>query len=173
MGMIQVAKDTFYQILRDRIASANPARTIVIRGLLRPAVLTVENELPGAGLEAILPAEAFCLRWTTLAFESQSTGPLVTLGCEIHYTSEGSTGAAGMDRGRGLTALDADLLAALLTLPMSTPAVSVVEVPGGGASGITPLGWKVFWGVPRPQATVMKAERLQRIVEVEVFCYGQ
>ena len=171
--MIQVAKDSFYQVLRDRIDSANPARTIVIRGLLRPAVLTLENELPGAGLEAIPPAEAFWLRWTTLASDSQSNGPLVTLGCEILYASEGSTGAAGMDRGRGLATLDAELLAALLTMPMSTPAVRVTEVTGGGASATTPLGWRVFWSTPRPQATVVKAERLQRIVEIEVFCYGQ
>jgi hypothetical protein len=176
MGMIQIAKDSFYLVLRDRIATANPARTMVLRGLLRPAVLTVENELPGVGLEAMLPAEAFCLRWTTLTSDGPPMGQttaLMTLGCEISYASEGSTGAGGMDRGRALAAMDTVLLAALSATPMGTPAISVTEGTGGGVSAFTGLGWNIFWGSPRPQPTVVKAERLQRVVDVEVFCYGQ
>ena len=46
MPSIQTLKDTFYGVLRDRIAAANPSRTIVVRGLIRPSVLVVENELP-------------------------------------------------------------------------------------------------------------------------------
>ncbi len=173
MGNVQIAKDSFYQAVRDRVAAGNPARQMVVRGLLRPAVVVVENELPGATWNAIPPAEAFCLRWTTLVCDGQSEGPLITLGCEIHYASEGSTGLSGMDRGRGLAAMDAELLSALLTIPMSAPANGVAEIAGGGSSVSTALGWNVFWGAPRPQPAVVKAERLQRVVELEVFCYGE
>jgi hypothetical protein len=42
---MQRAKDTFYITLRDRIAALNPARTVLVRGVVRPAVLVEENEL--------------------------------------------------------------------------------------------------------------------------------
>ena len=42
---MQSAKDTFYVTLRDRLAALNPARTVVVRGMVRPGVLVEENEL--------------------------------------------------------------------------------------------------------------------------------
>ena len=42
---MQNAKDTFYELLRSRIATANPERTIVLRGVTRPGALVEENEL--------------------------------------------------------------------------------------------------------------------------------
>ena len=173
MGNVQAAKDTFYQMLRDRIAAGNPARTLVVRGVLRPGVLTVENELPGPGLEAIAPAETFCLRWTELKVDTLSAGPLLTFGCEIRYATDGSDGAAGMDRGRALAAMDAELATALTTTPMHAAAISVAEAANAGAATMTPLGWNVFWGPPSFGSAVIDGEQIKRAVELEVFGYGQ
>ena len=43
---MQNAKDTFYVTLQSRLAALNPARTIVVRGVVRPGTLVEENELP-------------------------------------------------------------------------------------------------------------------------------
>ena len=45
---MQNAKDTFYVTLQGRLAALNPARTIVVRGVVRPGTLVDENELPSA-----------------------------------------------------------------------------------------------------------------------------
>ena len=49
------AKDTFYVALRDRLAAVNPARTFVLRGVVRPGIMVVENEM----VSAELPADVF------------------------------------------------------------------------------------------------------------------
>ena len=41
---MQFAKDSFYVTLRERLAEVNPARTTVVDGVLRPAVVVGENE---------------------------------------------------------------------------------------------------------------------------------
>jgi hypothetical protein len=169
---LQQTKDTFYATLRDRIAAGNPARTIVVRGVLRPGVLVVENELPGAAVDGIAPAEAFCLRWTDLKIDTQNAGALTTLTCEIRYASDGSAGAAGLDRGRALAAMDAELASALAMPPQHAPALAVAEVGAGGSSSTTPAGTNIFWGEPTFAPLVMRGERLERTAHVEVFGYG-
>jgi hypothetical protein len=170
---VQQIKDTFYATLRDRVAAGNPARTVVVRGVIRPGVLVVENELPAAAIDGIAPAEAFCLRWTTLEVDTQSAGPLVTLGCELRYASDGSTGAAGLDRGRALAAMDAELATALTIPPMHAAAVLVAEIVGGGSSTETATGESIFWTQATYAPVTTRGERLERIAQVEVFGYGQ
>ena len=36
---MQNAKDTFYLTLQSRLAALNPSRTVVLRGVVRPATL--------------------------------------------------------------------------------------------------------------------------------------
>jgi len=170
---VQVAKDTFYAALCARVAAGNPARTVVVRGVIRPGVLVVENELPGAAIDGISPAETFCLRWTDLTVDAQHVGPLLTLGCEIRYASDGSTGAAGMDRGRALAAMDAEMATALTIAPMNASALSVAEIAGGGSSISIATGSNVFWSEAVFAPAVIKGERLERTAQVEVFGYGQ
>ena len=55
---MQNAKDTFYLTLQGRLAVLNPARTMVVRGVLRPGTLVDENELP----TAFVPLDAFRLQ---------------------------------------------------------------------------------------------------------------
>ena len=92
---LQGMKDTFYAALRDRVAANNAGRTVVVRGVVRPGVVVVENELPGAAVDGIALVECFCLRWTSVKVE---TG-LARLGCEIRYATDGVSGSGGMDRG--------------------------------------------------------------------------
>src|SRR5437763_1818729 len=102
---MQRARDTFYMTLRERLAGLNPARTVVVRGATRPGVLVEENELASA----FEPVDAFRLRWTGLKVDSQGEMPLVAMTCEIRYATDGSAGNGGMDRGRLLAGMDAEL----------------------------------------------------------------
>src|ERR1035437_2691307 len=106
-GNMQNAKDTFYIMLQGRLAALNPARTMVLRGLVRPGTLVEENELP---TDSVLP-DAFRLRWTGLQGTAASPLPWVALECTIEYATDGSPGSVGMDRGRSLAAMDAELAA--------------------------------------------------------------
>ena len=161
---MQNLKDTFYLLLRDRIAAANPARTVVLRGALRPGVVAAENELPTA---TPIP-DAFSLTWSSLAVE-QTALPLTAMRCEIAYMTDGTAGNAGMDRGRLLTAMDAELEAALgSTQTQSTPKITV----GNGQP--TPAdGTSIFWSDVTFGPQQLPGERATRTASVEVFGYGQ
>jgi hypothetical protein len=170
---VQATKDTFYTTLQSRIAAINPARTIVVRGVLRPGVLVPENELPGAAVDGISPSETFCIRWAGLKVDAQSAGPLLTLGCEIRYASDGATGNGSMDRGRTLTAMDAELATALTAWPLNAPAATIAETSLGGATTSTPLGANIFWSEATFAPVVARGERLERTAQLEVFGNGQ
>jgi len=169
----QLAKDTFYATLRNLVASGNPARTVVVRGVTRPAVVAAENELPGAAVDGIAPADTFCLRWTQFAVDTQGPMPLLALSCEIRYATDGTAGLAGMDRGRALAAMDAELVMAISAAPQSACSLIVAEIAGGGSSTETATGTHIFWGDVSFKPAVMRGERMERIAEVEVFSYGQ
>jgi hypothetical protein len=173
MLCVQLMKDTFYAAIRNRVAANNPARTVVVRGVIRPGVVVAENELPGAAVDGIAPADAFCLRWNELAIDTQAALPLCTLTCEIRYATDGTTGLGGMDRGRSLAAMDAELVTAISAAPQSASALAIAEVAGGGASTQTATGTNVFWGDVSFKPAVMRGERMERTAEVEVFSYGQ
>jgi len=141
--------------------------------VVRPAVLVIENEFPAAAVDGIPMAEVFCLRWTELAIDRQSAGAMVRLGCEIGYASDGSAGTAGLDRGRALAAMDAELATALTTMPMHASAEVFAEIAGGGASTATATGTHVFWGEAVFAPGGMRGERMERTAQVEVFGYGE
>ncbi len=173
MLSVQLAKDTFYATLRDRVAAANAARAVVVRGVTRPGVLVAENELPGVAIDGISITEAFCLRWTGLSIDTQGPMPLIALACEIRYATDGSSGLAGLDRGRALAAMDAELVAAIAKAPQSACSLAIAEIAGGGAATQTMTGTRVFWGDVTSKPAVMRGERMERTAEVEVYSYGQ
>ena len=166
---IQGVKDTFYLALRDRVAMVNGARTTVVRGVVRPAVVVAENELPGAAVDGIAPVETFCLRWTELRVDAQG---LIAARCEIRYATDGSAGVAGMDRGRVLGTMDAELVAALNGAPQHADGVQLSE-PVAGAAEYTATRMRVFWSDVQPGPVTVRGERLERVAAVEVFGYGQ
>jgi hypothetical protein len=167
---MQSLKDTFYLMLRDRVAAGNPARTVVVRGVTRPGVIVVENELPGATAAGVAVVDAFCLRWTGLIVDTKGALGMTAMQCEIKYATDGSSGTVGMDRGRALTAMDEELSAAVGTSPRFVPKV---VTNSGQVAAVTGDGTNVFWGDAVFGPAVMQNERMERTATVEVFCYGE
>jgi hypothetical protein len=164
---VQNARDTFYVMLRDRVAAENPGRTMVIRGAVRPAVMVIENELPAIAVDNLLIPDAFCLHWTDLDIDSNAPLPLITTTCEIHYATSGSASAAGMDRGRALAAMDSELLTALTSAPQA-----IVKTSYTSGSPVT-LATNIFWAQPVVAPTKVNAERLERTVTVTIYSYQE
>jgi hypothetical protein len=161
---MQNARDTFYVTLRDRLAALNPARTMVLRGVTRPGVLVEENELASA----YQPVNAFCLRWTGLSVDAKGTLPLVTMVCEIRYATDGDSGNGGMDRGRLLSAMDGELVAAVSGTPQN-----VAKMNYAGGSTPVAMATNVFWSDVMFGVGVVNGERLERVATVEVFSYQE
>lgn len=161
---MQRAKDTFYIALRDRIAALNPARTAVVRGVVRPAVLVEENELA----VDYPPLNAFRLRWTEIAADSEGVLPLVRMQCEIRYATAGTEGNAGMDRGRLMAAMDAELATALAQSPQNAVKTDYAA-PSGSQSGDS----NVFWGDVQFASLQTTGEQLERMASVDVYSYQE
>jgi hypothetical protein len=160
---MQNAKDTFYLTLQSRLAALNPSRTIVLRGQVRPATLVDENELPTASI----PTGAFRLQWTKLQVTSASPLPWVALECTIHYATDGSPANGGMDRGRVLAAMDAELASALTTPPHSVAKMNYATTPP------VIMQTNIFWADPVFAAVTQTDTRLSRAATVQVFAYQE
>jgi hypothetical protein len=164
---MQNAKDTFYLTLQSRLATLNPSRTMVTRGVVRPATLVDENELP----TAFIPMDAFRLQWTKLQVNSASPLPWIAMECSIQYATDGTPGKGGMDRGRALSAMDAELASALTAAPHTVPKLNY----SSAGMGLTPVAMatNIFWSDPIFGATSTVAERLARTTTVQVFAYQE
>ena len=164
---MQNAKDTFYITLQQRLAALNPERIIVVRGVVRPASLVEENEIPTAAE----PTDAFRLTWTALSVDAQSPMPLVTMECAIEYSTDGTEANGGMDRGRKLSAMDAELAAALTQTPHCAPKLNYSAAGPGIAP--TAMTTNIFWADPVFGAAKAINERLARTATVQVFAYQE
>lgn len=158
---MQNAKDTFYVALRNRLATVNPNRTMLLRGVQRPSLLVEDAE----AVVAMLPADAFVLRWTGLTTDSNLPLVLAKMECEIHYTTGGTAAAAGLDRGRTLEVMDAELISVLS--PTSTPKIDYAANP------VSQLNTPVFWTQAAFTAAVSVRDRLTRSAKVTVFAYQE
>jgi len=154
---MQNAKDTFYVALRDRLAIVNPARVLTIRAVQRSSILIEEAEAP---MDEPLN-DAFVLRWTAAARIADQPGSLVSLGCELHYASNGSQTNAGLDRGRRLTSLDQELLAILQ--PSNTLKYDYAIIPAKA------LQTNIFWTDVVLEPVQSVRDQLTRIAKVTVF----
>lgn len=161
---MQRAKDTFYIALRDRIAALNPARTVLVRGIVRPAVLVEENELAVDDP----PLNAFRLRWTSLEIDQQEPLPLVKMRCEIRYATAGNPGNGGMDRGRIMAAMDAELAAAIGQAPQRA-----LKTDYAAFAGPQPEHTNIFWGDAQFGALITNGEQLERTASVDVYSYQE
>ena len=145
---MQCAKDSFYVALRDRLALLNPARTVCIRGITRPAVLVIENEMPTA---ALIPERVFAISWGAAKISKEFAGsgrPLTGVECSITYGTSGS-GEDGIDRGRLLTTLDSELIQ--ICTPLFTEKRDYTNPDGAS------LGSNVFWTAPEIEVRKTKA----------------
>lgn len=161
---MQNAKDTFYITLRDRIAALNPARTVLVRGQLRPGVLVEENELSSAYDHQ----DTFRLRWTEATVDTQHALPLIGLRCEIRYATAGNTGSGGMDRGRLLAAMDAELAAAINAAPQQAQKRRYSATSTDAA-----MQTRIFWGDVVFASMSVRGELLERTATVDVYSYEE
>jgi hypothetical protein len=164
---VQNTKDTFYEVLRGRLAVLNSYRTIVLRGVVRPGVLVEENEL----MSTVALPDCFRLRWAVVSVDPKGALPMVTLECSIEYETAGTAMNGGMDRGRALTAMDGELHGATNVLPRSSPKMSYA----GLANGIAPVAMEtsIWWGEVSFGKTVIKEDRLARTATVVVMSYQE
>lgn len=164
---MQFAKDSFYMALRDRLAAVNPARTVAVNGMIRPAVLVAENETP---TESAPATDAFFLSWGTVAIAKgweRATRPLLAMECRISYGTAGASDAAN-DRGRALAALDMELLS--MCSPAHTAKQDWTQTPSRD------LGGSVFWtGLRMGDATasVQRGWTLSRVAELTVLFFPE
>jgi hypothetical protein len=154
---MQNAKDTFYVTLRDRLAALNPARTLVLRGVIRPATLVEENELPSAQQTL----DTFCLRWTNLQINQQG---LAAMQCEIHYRTDGTVANGHMDRGRMLSSMASELVTSINASPQNAAQRNFTPNSAG-----VPTGTNIFWSDVQFGPVEMENERLSGTATVEVF----
>ncbi len=161
------AKDTFYLMLRDRLAALNPVRTFGLRGVTRPGILVEENEL---ATDRVIP-DIFRLRWTGVSLNTDTPLPLATLTCAIHYETAGSSGSGGMDRGRLLAQMDSELSSALTATPHSVLKRSYAQ--SGSNTAPIAMGTNIFWGAATFSSATTTSERVARVATVELFAYQE
>jgi len=164
---MQNAKDTFYELLRARVAAGNPARTIVLRGVTRPGVLVEENELV-SGVE--LP-DCFRVSWGLVKTDVCGNVPMVAMQCEIAYETAGTAMNAGMDRGRMLGAMDGELLAAVSKAPRRVVKQDYAGLAFGGA--VVAMKTNVWWADLVFGEAKVDGDRLTRTATVDVMSYEE
>ena len=162
MSTLQNLKDSFYLTLRDRLATLDANRTVLLRGATRPAIAVAENEIAVSD-EAVL--NCFLLHWDNAAMDFSDAMPLAGARCTIHYSTEGLPELAGMDRGRNLAAMDAELAAILL--PATVPQRNF------DGSATAALVSNVFWSDPVFAAAAITGNRLGRSLTVQVFAWQE
>jgi hypothetical protein len=160
---LQNAKDTFYEVLRSRIAAANPERTIVLRGVTRPGVLVEENEL----VSTVTTPDCFRLRWVDANVDAENAMPVATLTCEVFYETAGTAGNAGMDRGRLLATMDAEIVGALSSAPQTAIKQNYAALATGGSA--TAMSTNIWWCDVVLGPLVVKADRIARAAKVTVM----
>ncbi len=164
---MQNAKDTFYEMLRSQVVALNPERTIVLRGIVRPGVLVEENELSSS---VALP-DCFRLRWSMEDVDANGNMPLVTLRCTIDYETAGTGMNGGMDRGRTLATMDAELQRGVNAFPKNVLKMNYAGLASGKTA--VEMGTSVWWSEVAFGETVIKDDRLARTATVLVMSYQE
>jgi len=158
---MQNAKDSFYMALRARLAAINPARTVLLRGTVRPGILVEEAEAPFSQL----PNDVFVLRWLGLGTDVDLAATMAAEECEIVYQTCGTQSFGGLDRGRVLSGMDEELMAMLE--PFRTPKLNYAATPPAA------LLTQVFWDEPGYGPVVQQRDRLSRSAKVMVYSYQE
>jgi hypothetical protein len=160
---MQNTKDSFFIALRDRLAALDPARTVTVLGVSRPAIIVPENEIAAAADP--LP-EAFYITFgvaSVTAATDRLDHPLQQLACEIAYYTEGSSDLTNQDRGRALAGLDDELLS--ITSPANAALKDHSQSPAADLSA------NIFWTRPTLTAAKQVGNKLSRTATCTVFTY--
>jgi hypothetical protein len=155
------ARNTFYLALRDQLAVVNPLRVMVLRGVQRPGILVEENE----SAVAIALPDIFVLRWTDCTLDEQHALPLAGQVCEIHYWTEGTSTNGGLDRGRFMSQMDADL--SQMLGPRSAVKQNFAVTPP------VALATNVFWTDATFSPVVTTKNRLSRVAKLTLYSYEE
>ncbi|HWT66299.1 MAG TPA: hypothetical protein VN151_09295 [Terracidiphilus sp.] len=158
---MQNAKDSFYGALRSRLTVLNPERTVLLRGVVRPGILVEEAEAPVNQL----PSDVFVLRWNGLGVDVGLSSTMAAAECEIVYQTCGTQAFGGLDRGRLLSKMDAEIVA--LLDPYWTPKLNYTVQPA--ATMLT----KVFWDEPVFAPAVAQRDQIVRSAKVLVYSYQE
>ena len=158
---MQNAKDSFYVALRTRLAAVNAERTILLRGALRPGIVVEEAEAPFSQL----PSDVFVLRWLSLDCDYDLPTVLTAAECEILYQTCGTQSFGGLDRGRALSAMDAELVKML-----QPPATAKMNF---GPQTPSEMLTQVFWDDPAFTPIVAQRDLLSRSAKVRVYSYQE
>jgi hypothetical protein len=158
---MQNAKDSFYMVLRGRLAKINPERTVLLRGTVRPGILVEEAEGPVSQL----PSDVFVLRWLAIGLDLDLASTMVAAECEIIYQTCGTQSFGGLDRGRSMTEMDKELVAMLE--PFGTPKLNYTATPPAAMLS------RVFWDEPGLGPLVVQRDRLSRSAKLTVYSYEE
>ena len=154
-------RDSFYLALRNQLTVVNPSRVVVIRGIQRPGILVEENE----SAVAIAAPDVFVLRWTKLVLDEEHALPLAAQTCEFHYWTEGTSTNGGLDRGRLMSQMDADLIQILATRNAGKQNFAVAPPVA--------LATRIFWTDAEFGPTVTTKNRLSRVAKVTLYSYEE
>ena len=105
---MQSAKDSFFRALQSRLATVNPARTVTVDGVTRPAILVAENE---SYPTPKLFFQAFYIHWLGAPVVQEFAGtnpPRYELLGQIEYFVQGTPSLVRpfADRGRLMAQMD-------------------------------------------------------------------
>jgi len=126
---MQATKDSFFRALQSRLTVVNPARTITVDGVVRPAVLVVENE-PYPPPKLFF--NTFYVHWLGAPVVREFFGtlaPRYSLTAQLEYFVQGTASLQRpfADRGRLLAQLDRELIEILF--PGSTEKMDYSAAP--------------------------------------------
>jgi hypothetical protein len=158
---MQNAKDSFYAALRARLTAINPNRTVLLRGAVRPGILVEEAEAPFGQL----PNDVFVLRWLGLGIDADLPSAMAAEECEVLYKTCGTQSFGGLDRGRGLSAMDEELEAMLQ--PYCTPKLNYTVQPPA------PMLTRTFWDAATFGPVTVQRDLLSRSAKVFVYSYQE
>jgi hypothetical protein len=155
------ARNSFYLAARNQLSVVNPSRTMVVRGVQRPGILVEENE----SAVALSAPDVFVLRWTKSSVDEQHALPLAQQTCEFHYWTEGTSTHGGLDRGRLLSQMDADLVQVLEARRIRKQNFSMTPA--------VVLATQVFWTGADFGPVVTLDNRLSRVATVVIYSYEE
>ncbi len=164
---MQNAKDTFYEVLRQRLATLNPERTISLRGIIRPGLLVEENEL----ISAVPFPDCFRMSWDEVVTNTRGAMPIVTLQCVFTYQTAGTGGNGGMDRGRALEQMNAELISAIRQWPMRAPKMNYAPLAKGLAAAA--MATNIWWGDVSFGKVAVEGNQVKRTATVQVMSFEE
>ena len=97
--------------------------------------------------------------------------PLAMLECWIDYETAGTTMNGGMDRGRALAAMDAELQGAVNVFPRNVLKMNYSALANGSAA--VAMNTSVWWSEVALGETVTKDDRLARTATVQLMSYQE